>query len=133
MTNQPKDDPLGRLAEVMVEDILETPRTELLAEVAEDHGDAHALSAEFERLVAPIMGRTESTRANLQAPAHENAISRSAATHVQQRSVGPRSGFSLIGWLQTLQERVFFNPRGTWVPRNFRIATASLLVFAVTA
>src|SRR5215472_9858412 len=52
-------DPLGRLADALVEDILATPGTELLAETAEDHGDARALSAESEKAIKALIAEFE--------------------------------------------------------------------------
>ena len=52
-------DPLGRLADALVEDILATPGTELLAESAEDYGDARALSAESEKAIKALLEEFE--------------------------------------------------------------------------
>ncbi|MBV9563082.1 MAG: hypothetical protein JOY90_21955 [Bradyrhizobium sp.] len=52
-------DPLGRLAGALVEDILATPGPELLAQSAEDYGDARALAAEFEKAIASAKKKFE--------------------------------------------------------------------------
>jgi hypothetical protein len=52
-------DPLGRLAGALVEDILATPGPELLAQSAEDYGDARALAAEFEKAIASLKEKFE--------------------------------------------------------------------------
>jgi len=52
-------DPLGHLADALVEDILATPGAELLAESAEDYGDAGALSAEAEKVIQDLTEKLE--------------------------------------------------------------------------
>jgi hypothetical protein len=52
-------DPLDRLAGALVEDILATPGPELLAQSAEDYGDARALAAEFEKTIASLKQKFE--------------------------------------------------------------------------
>src|ERR1700757_5095320 len=59
MSTQPKHDAPDLLAERLVEDILNTPGRELLAEVAEDHGDTHALAREFDNLIGPLVRKAE--------------------------------------------------------------------------
>jgi hypothetical protein len=135
-TRRKDDDALGRLAEVMVEDILATPRIELLAEVAEDHGDARALSADFDRLAAPIVQRAEIGTTDAVGAERENP----QRAGYPIGAIGPRQNFgnrtlisSLIGWLKALQKRAFSNSNGTLFLGSFQIATASLLVAAVIA
>jgi hypothetical protein len=91
----------------MVEDFLATPRIELLAEVAEDRGDARALSADFDRLVAPIMqraeiGTTDAVRAQREKPhragypigpgrsgdAHDADLATNPATYIVEAAEG---------------------------------------------
>ena len=56
MTTRPKQrDPLGCLADVLVEDILETPGVELLAESAEDRREARALSVELDARIKRLL------------------------------------------------------------------------------
>jgi hypothetical protein len=50
-------DALDRLADALAEDVLETPGNELLAEVAQDHGDARALTREFDRIFTQVEQR----------------------------------------------------------------------------
>lgn len=58
MTKSPsRRDPLGRLADALVEDILATREAELFAECEEDHGDARALSAEADKIIDSIIGK----------------------------------------------------------------------------
>jgi SPOR domain len=131
-TRRKDDDALGRLAEVMVEDILETPRTELLAEVAEDHGDNQALSANFDRLVRPAVRRAEMRSANVVRAEREKPRS-VEAIGPQQSSAGRTLVSTVIGWLKALQERTFFSGSGSLFPGNVQVATASLLVVALIA
>src|SRR3982074_2642336 len=51
MTASMKQQGLDRLADVLVEDILSTPGDQLLAEVAEDCGNARALADTFDKIV----------------------------------------------------------------------------------
>jgi hypothetical protein len=51
MTTRMKQQGLDRLADVLVEDILSTPGDQLLAEVAEDCGNARALADTFDKIV----------------------------------------------------------------------------------
>jgi cell division septation protein DedD len=51
MTARMKQQGLDRLADVLVEDILSTPGDQLLAEVAEDCGNARALADTFDKIV----------------------------------------------------------------------------------
>jgi len=133
-TRRKDDDALGRLAEVMVEDILETPRTELLAEVAEDHGDNQALSTNFDRLVRPAVRRAEMRSANVVRAEREkprSVVSPIEAIGPQQSSAGRTLVSTVIGWLKALQERALFS--GSLFPGNVQVATASLLVVALIA
>ena len=105
-TRRKDDDALGRLAEVMVEDILETPRTELLAEVAEDHGDNQALSTNFDRLVRPAVRRSEMQSANVVRAEREkprSVVSPIEAIGPQQSSAGRTLVSTVIGWLKALR------------------------------
>jgi hypothetical protein len=118
----------------MVEDILETPRTELLAEVAEDHGDNRALSTNFDRLVRPAVRRAEMRSANVVRAEREkprSVVSPIEAIGPQQSSAGRTLVSTVIGWLKALQERTFFSGSGSLVPGNVQVATASLLVVAL--
>src|SRR5215469_2008711 len=134
-TRRKDDNALGRLAEVMVEDILETPRTELLAEVAEDHGDNQALSTNFDRLVRPAVRRAEMRSANVVRAEREKP--RSVVSPIEaigpQQSAGRRLVSTVIGWLKALDERTFFSGSGSLFPGNVQVATASLLVVALIA
>ena len=133
-TRRKDDDALGRLAEVMVEDILETPRTELLAEVAEDHGDNQALSPNFDRLVRPAVRRAEMRSANVVRAEREkprSVVSPIEAIGPQQTSAGRTLVSTVIGWLKALQERTLFS--GSLFLGNVQVATASLLVVALIA
>jgi len=135
-TRRKDDDALGRLAEVMVEDILETPRTELLAEVAEDHGDNQALSTNFDRLVRPAVRRAEMRSANVVRAEREkprSVVSPIEAIGPQQTSAGRTLVSTVIGWLKALQERTFLSGSGSLFPGNVQVATASLLVVALIA
>jgi hypothetical protein len=118
-TRRKDDDALGRLAEVMVEDILETPRTELLAEVAEDHGDNQALSTNFDRLVRPAVRRAEMRSANVVRAEREkprSVVSPIEAIGPQQSSAGRTLVSTVIGWLKALHERTFFSGSGSLFP-----------------
>ena len=60
MTTRPKQrDPLGCLADVLVEDILETPGGELLAESAQDRREARALSAQLDERIKRLLRKLE--------------------------------------------------------------------------
>jgi hypothetical protein len=50
MTAKTNQQALDRLADVLVDDILNTPADQLLVEVAEDYGDPRALAAAFDRI-----------------------------------------------------------------------------------
>jgi hypothetical protein len=50
MTAKTNQQELDRLADFLVEDIVNTPADELLAEVAEDYGNARALAATFDKV-----------------------------------------------------------------------------------
>jgi hypothetical protein len=54
-TQQYRNDALGKLTDALVQDIVSTPADVLLSEVAEDHGSADVLSAEFDRIIAPMV------------------------------------------------------------------------------
>ena len=54
-TQQYGNDVLGKLTDALVQDIMSTPADVLLSEVAEDHGSADVLSAEFDRIIAPMV------------------------------------------------------------------------------
>src|SRR5229473_4148651 len=51
MTVKNKQQGLDRLADVLIEDILSTPGDQLLAEVAEDHGNPRAFADSFDKIV----------------------------------------------------------------------------------
>jgi hypothetical protein len=51
MTAKTNQQALDRLADVLVEDILNTPADQLFAEVAEDYGNSRALAATFDKIV----------------------------------------------------------------------------------
>ena len=55
ITQQYGNDVLGKLTDALVQDIMSTPADVLLSEVAEDHGSADVLSAEFDRIIAPMV------------------------------------------------------------------------------
>lgn len=79
MTRKPKTAPdaLDQLADALVDDILETPDEDILAEVIEDGGDPQKVSEEmcalFERTVQEL------SRANLEAAKKAAADARKAA------------------------------------------------------
>jgi tetratricopeptide (TPR) repeat protein len=54
---KPDHDALHRLADALAEDMVNTPPAELLAEVAEDHGDPRVLALEFDRVFARAHSR----------------------------------------------------------------------------
>jgi tetratricopeptide (TPR) repeat protein len=81
---------LDRLAEFRIEDILSASGDQLLDEVAEDHGDLHALAAEFDSIVRPIMS------------SHSN---RSIHQSYSIATTNERSAASVIEWLRSLWQK----------------------------
>jgi SPOR domain len=132
MTTQSiRHDGLGRLADVMVEDIVETPRDELLAEVAEDYGNAQALSAEFDRLIMPILHKGmvgARSVAEMDQQALPDDARRISANSRQVNFAGQAWTLGLNAWLKALLQRV-----DSLIPGNFQMAAASLLAVVLVA
>jgi hypothetical protein len=80
---------LDRLAEFRIENILSASGDQLLAEVAEDHGDPHALAAEFDAIVRPIMSSHS-----------DRSIEQSSIAATVERSTP-----SVIKWLRSLRQK----------------------------
>jgi len=83
-----------------------------------------------------VQGQPKVTaRANVRAQFEgaQTTISRRGSVRPQRDSGKPTLASSVIGWIKALQERLFFSSEGTWAPGNLRIATASLLVVALSA
>ena len=141
-------DPLGRLADALVEDILATPGAELLAESAEDHGDARALSAQSEEAIEALVEQFEArhgvagsgekawrNEANGSGAAHPSGRRRlfrpAPRVHPSGRSPRQFSGRSRAArtfeWLVELQSRLPLAgfPRG--------LAFVSVLLFVAVA
>src|SRR5262245_49023855 len=79
-----KPDGIGNLADSMVEDILAASMDELDAEVTEDHGNAQALSAEFDRLIAPILQKSTADEAVVPTTAWRAVNEEGALSGVQE-------------------------------------------------
>ena len=111
-------DPLGHLADALVEDILATPDADLLAEVAEDHGDAQALTAEFEKTIEPLIRKFT---------AQEGV----AARRGEEANV-TTGAWRTFEWLAELLPIHLLQGGGPF-PRALKVAMASVLVFVAAA
>ena len=114
-------DSLDRLAEFRIEDILSASGDQLLDEVAEDHGDPHALAAEFDSIVRLIMS------------SHSN---RSIQPSYSIAATNERSAASVIEWLRSLWQKSFTLLVDIVFPNRVAmgaISLACLLLIAVFA
>jgi hypothetical protein len=99
MTAKPTQQALDRLADVLVEDIMSTPAEELLAEVAEDHGNPRALAQAFDKVAL----RARSSGARLAGEAFPAAAI--GATSALPRK--PALAARLSGFWQSVLDAVF--------------------------
>jgi cell division septation protein DedD len=102
MTKKNKQHGLDRLADVLVEDILNTPGDQLLAEVAEDYGNARALAAAFDKIAL----RAKSS--------HDRLVAKSSPIVATQALGGSRSEYESSGlaerlraWWQNMTPSIF--------------------------
>ncbi len=61
MTTKSKrhENALDRIADFMVEDILKTKPSDIIAETVDDHGDGQALAVQFDKLTRPLLQNRE--------------------------------------------------------------------------
>ena len=119
-------DPIHRLVDAMVDDILETPTAELLAECAEDHGDPRALVAEFDTMVMSTARDSAAMQTRPEGPAP--LMARPAAPRSSRAGSTGRLA-RLLGLWQSLT-----SPRGGRLgPWGLQIGVASLVVLAVAS